>query len=260
MVVVPPAPDGAILGSPDNEAGRISNERQHSRRFVVFAIASRETSVREYETCVAAGACRPPEWRQPGGPHNIETGTNPYYRNLGATISAPDQPIVGVSYDDAMDYARWLAAKTGKSYRLPSEGEWEYAARAGSASAYWWGDEVKNANGGARANCANCSGDAQSPHPMPVDSFAPNPWGLYNVHGNVWEWTADYYCEFYDSGPEDNFPRALDNCERRDAPNLRVLRGGSAFYEADKARAASRLRNFPDFRSFSVGFRVARDL
>ncbi len=247
------------LGSPSSESGRIDNEVQHQRTIKRFAIGKTEVTVAQYRACVDAGGCLSPEWLEPGGEHNIETGTGLYYKNLGSAITDDNAPIVGVSFADATAFSAWLTKKSGMSYRLPSEAEWEYAARAGTSTPYWWGDEVDFPDGSARANCRGCGTADRKVAPEPVASYAPNPWGLYNVHGNVWEWVADFYCEDQSTGPADGSARAVDDCPTRDAPNLRVFRGGSAFYTPDKMRSASRLRNFPDFRNFSVGFRVARD-
>ncbi|MGQ0673382.1 MAG: formylglycine-generating enzyme family protein [Hyphomicrobium sp.] len=260
LVVVPANPAGLEIGSPDTEPGRVENEGRHARSFRSFAIGRTEVTVRAYRACVEAGACRPPEWDEVGGTHNIRTGTSLYYKNLGSSVTGDRQPVVGISHADASTYAGWLAKLTGHGYRLPSEAEWEYAARAGTSTAYWWGDTAAASDGSANANCRDCGPQPGSRPPMPVDSFKPNPWGLFNVHGNVWEWTADFYCENYASGPADGSARLVDDCAVKDAPGLRVFRGGSGFYEAAKMRAASRLRNYEDFRNFSVGFRVARDL
>ncbi|MFN0219966.1 MAG: formylglycine-generating enzyme family protein [Hyphomicrobium sp.] len=260
MLNIPPAPDSVILGSPVDEIGRVDNEAQHRVRFKGFAIAKYETSVGEYLACVDARACPPPEWLDPTSSHHVTQGTGFYYRNLGAAITDPNQPIVGVSHANATTYAAWLARKTGRAYRLPSEREWEYAARAGNSTPYWWGAEPKNADGSARAHCRGCGSSADGKAAAGVATFAPNPWGLFNVHGNVWEWTADYYCDDYALGPDDGLARLSDDCPVKDSDDLRVFRGGSSFYGPDKMRAASRLRQFSSFRNFSVGFRVARSL
>jgi formylglycine-generating enzyme required for sulfatase activity len=260
MVVIPGSDQPVRLGAPAGETGRIDNEVEHERTIAAFAIGATEVSVAQYRRCVDEGGCRPPEWLEPGGEHNVETGRGVYYKNLGTAVTAPDAPIVGVSFDDATAFSQWLAKKTGKPYRLPSEAEWEYAARAGTTTAYWWGNEADAPDGSARGNCRGCGTAERKLAPDPVTAFAPNAWGLYNVHGNVWEWVADYYCNDQSSGPKDGSPRAADDCPVRDAPNLRVFRGGSAFYTPDKMRSASRLRNFPGFRNFSVGFRIARNL
>lgn len=263
MVAVPQAPKGFKIGSPESEPDHADDEKQAEVSVPAFAIAATVTTVAEYKACVEAGGCKPPEWLEPGGQHNIETGASRYYRNLGESLTAPGQPIVGVSFDDATSYAAWLSRKTGHAYRLPSEAEWEFAARAGTITAYWWGDAMP-ADGIVRAACAGCGSEWDSKAPAPAAAFAPNPWGLFNVHGNVWEWTADFYCDDYASGPKDGRPRLTDDCapvgDRPPAHGVRSLRGGSAFFPAKVMRSAMRARNVPDFRNFSVGFRIARDL
>jgi formylglycine-generating enzyme required for sulfatase activity len=263
MVVVPPSPKGFKIGSPESEPNHTDDERQIDVSLPAFAIGATEVTVAEYKACVAAAGCKPPEWLEPGGQHNIETGASRYYRNLGDNLTAPGQPIVGVSFDDATAYASWLAAITGHTYRLPSEAQWEFAARAGTRTAYWWGDTLP-ADGIVRAACVGCGSEWDGKAPAAADAFAPNPWGLFNVHGNVWEWTADFYCDDSASGPRDGSPRLTDDCapvgDQPPARGVRSMRGGSVFYPAKVMRAAMRARNVPDFRNFSVGFRIARDL
>jgi formylglycine-generating enzyme required for sulfatase activity len=259
LVTVPAAPEGVTIGSPSDERSRQPDEQLHRVTLRPFAIGAYEVTVGEYQACVAAGGCRPPEWLEPGSPHNIETGTSRYYKNLGAALTDAKQPIVGVSHDDAVAFTAWLTRKTGHRYRLPSEAEWEYAARAGAQTPYWWGSEP-GGDGRIRANCRGCGSRYDGQSPGPVDSFDANPWGLYNVHGNVWEWVADIYCEDYSAHPADGAPHTIDDCPKPGAKGLRVLRGGSAFFESHLMRASVRLRNKADFRNFSVGFRVARDI
>jgi len=259
MVVVPSSPPGFLIGSPESEQGHKANETLHPVTIAAFAVGRFEVSVAEYKACVSAGGCRPAEWLEPGGQHNVETGVSNYYKTYGAAVTGDRQPVTGISHDDAAAYAAWLAKTTGKPYRLLSEAEWEHAARAGTTTAYWWGNDV-NAGGKVRANCRGCGSEWDGRSLAPVDAFEPNAWGLYNVHGNVWEWVADFYCNAYEAGPKDGSARLTDDCLERDGEGLRVFRGGSGFYEAAFARAASRLRNFADFRNVSVGFRVARTL
>jgi formylglycine-generating enzyme required for sulfatase activity len=263
MVVVPSSPKGFKIGSPESEAHHTDDETQVEVSVAAFAIGAMEVIVAEYMACVEAGGCKPPEWLEPGGQHNIETGSSRYYKNLGDNLTAPGQPVVGVSFEDATAYAAWLTAKTGQAYRLPSEAQWEFAARAGTGTAYWWGDTLPD-DGVVRAVCIGCGSEWDGKAPAAANAFDPNPWGLFNVHGNVWEWTADFYCDDYASGPKDGSPRATDDCaatgDQPPARGVRSLRGGSAFYPTKAMRSAMRVRNVPGFRNFSVGFRVARDL
>lgn len=264
MVVLPPSQPGFEIGSPPGEAGRGDDEALTKVTIKAFAIGGRPVTVAEYKACVADGGCDPPEWLEAGGQHNIETGASRYYRNLGEAVTGPDRAIVGVSHIDATAYAKWLSGRTGHAYRLPSEAEWEFAARAGTKTAFWWGDEPPSAAGPKRAACLGCGTEWDGKSPAPPAAFPANPWGLFNVHGSVWEWTADYYCDDYASGPKDGSPRLVDDCapvgDRPPARGVRSLRGGSSFYEAKTMRSAMRVRNVPQFRNFSVGFRVARDV
>lgn len=262
MTVVPAAPRGALVGSPTTEPARQSDEALHSVVFPAFAIGTREVTVAQYLSCVADGGCRPPEWLEKDSPHNIETGSSRYYRNLGERVTGADQPIVGISHADATAYAEWLSKRTGRAYRLPSEKEWEYAARAGSQTAYWWGDDIRQ-DGRAWANCRGCGNSSDGLGAVKAGSLPANPWGLHEVHGNVWEWVADVYCEDYAVTPKDGSPQLNPECggkRGRSPPGLRVMRGGSSFFEPALNRASVRLRNAIDFRNFSVGFRVARSL
>lgn len=260
MLLVPAAPDGARIGSPEDEPGRVSGETQGSFRFAAFAIGRLETTVGEYMRCVAAAACRHPEWAEPGGEHNLDTGTGVTYRSIAASLRGDLQPVVGVSWDDANAYAAWLAKITGRAYRLPSDAEWEYAARAGSTTPYWWGKDATREDR-VMACCRGCGSDHDGNGLFPADSFEANPWGLKNVHGNAWEWVADYFCEDRASLPADGSARSKRACPAQSAPEgLRIFRGGSCFYEPRQMRAAMRLRNWPSFRNMTVGFRVARSL
>lgn len=263
MLVIPRSPPGFKIGSPPDEADRLASENQTEVSVPAFAIGARPVTVAEYKACVAAEACPPPEWLEPGGQHNIETGISRYYAVLGEHLTGPNQPVVGVSHTDATAFAAWLAKKTGHRYRLPSEAEWEHAARAGTTTAYWWGNDPPGPDR-VRAACTDCGSEWDMKALAPAQAFDPNPWGLYNVHGNVWEWTADLFCDDYASGPKDGSARMQDDCapvgNRPPARGVYSMRGGSSFFPAKSMRSAMRLRQLPDFRNISVGLRVARDL
>lgn len=236
------------------------SEQQHAVTIPAFAIGKYEVSTGEYMACVAGGGCRHPEWLEPGGTHNIETGAGVTYKSLSQFIKGDGQPIVGVSWDDATAYAAWLSSKTKKPYRLPSETEWEYAARAGTRTRFWWGDTVQPADS-AMACCRDCGSQYDGKGLFPVNAFAPSPFGLHNMHGNVWEWVADYFCEEYATLPADGSPQSSPQCKPpAETDGLRVFRGGSCFYEPRQMRAAMRLRNTHDFRNQTVGFRIARSI
>ena len=160
------------------------------------------------------------------------------------------RPVVDVSWGDAQAYAQWLSRQTGRHYRLPSEAEWEYAARGGTQSAYWWGvgPEV------GRAQCFDCGttwDDGRST--VPVGSFEPNPYGLYDTAGNVLEWTADCYRPSYEGAPTDGTAWNQEPCPAR------VARGGAFNKPAKSMRSAARAQFAPDARVNMLGFRLARD-
>jgi len=162
--------------------------------------------------------------------------------------SDPDFPVVNVSWSLATKYTEWLSDMSGAKYRLPTESEWEYAARAGTSSTYFWGDEV----GENQANCVNCQ-VSYNGKPAPVGSFSANPWGLYDVHGNVWEWTKD--CIDANSAPPANgAPQLFGNCDSRE------LRGGSAESDAWSIRGDTRAFAPRKMVADDVGFRVAMEI
>ncbi|HJS84275.1 MAG TPA: SUMF1/EgtB/PvdO family nonheme iron enzyme [Acetobacteraceae bacterium] len=159
-------------------------------------------------------------------------------------------PVHDVSWDDAQQFLAWLSRKTGKKYRLPSEAEWEYAARGGAATRYWWGDEV----GVANANCRDCGGPQDARRPLPVDALRPNPFGIYDMLGGVAEWTQDCWFPDYHGAPSDGAAREAPSCMKR------VLRGGSFRTRHDEITVASRGSYDASVRYLANGFRVARDL
>jgi formylglycine-generating enzyme required for sulfatase activity len=169
---------------------------------------------------------------------------------LGRSLRGPrckaQHPVINVSWDDAKSYVAWLSGKTGKPYRLLSEAEREYVTRAGTTAPFWWGSFITP--GLARYKD---SGDSRT---VDVDRFGHNPWGLYGVHGNVWEWTEDCWSETNSGNPGDGSARSTGNC------NSRMVRGGSWTSVPMSLRSASRSAYSASFRLDIVGFRVARTL
>ncbi|MGB0204772.1 MAG: SUMF1/EgtB/PvdO family nonheme iron enzyme [Neptuniibacter sp.] len=161
-----------------------------------------------------------------------------------------NRPVINVSWRDAKAYAEWLADKTGQPYRLPSEAEWEYAARAGNLTTYWWGDRMQ-AN---MAACADCGSEWDGKQTAPVGSFPANSWGLHDMTGNVDEWVEDCYEDNYNLAPLDGSAYTQRVCSNR------VMRGGSWFEINRLIRPASRYRHPTDAKRNSWGFRVALDV
>jgi formylglycine-generating enzyme required for sulfatase activity len=231
MVVVP---NGKLfMGSPPDEKGR--NDLEGPQHWVTFAkpfaVSKFEVTFDEWDACVAYGDCDP------------RIGNSDWERS--------GRPAINITYDDALQYVAWLSRMTGKPYRLLSEAEWEYAARAGTTTAYFWGEEIENGH----ANCESCGSQWDNRQTAPVRSFAPNAFGLHNMHGNVWEWVEDCAHSNYNGAPEDGSAWMTGgDCSQH------IGRGGSWNNPPEDLRAARRIRNSHDFRNSNLGFRVARTL
>lgn len=160
-------------------------------------------------------------------------------------------PVVCVSWEDAKAYTTWLSAKTGQPYRLLTEAEWEYATRAGIQERYYFGPEIS----GVDANHADTrDGDVYRKKTQPVGTFLANAFGLYDVHGNAWEWVEDCWHEDYHGAPSDGSEWSVGDCEKR------VIRGGSWASDGWVLRSAFRYRFEQSLRFNTIGFRVGRSL
>jgi len=160
------------------------------------------------------------------------------------------QPVINVSWEDAVEYSKWLSEQTDKQYRLPTESEWEYAARAGTETAYWWGNEITP----GMANFAGTDNSWDGKQTSPVGSFKPNPFGLYDTAGNVWESVQDSWHENYKGAPTDG-----SAWEEKD-DGQRVIRGGSWGSRPGTLRSSNRGRGNAGSGSGRLGFRLAQDL
>ncbi len=159
------------------------------------------------------------------------------------------RPVVGVSWDDAQAYVLWLSGQTSRRYRIPSEAEWEFAARAGTEGSFWWGFEMEP----NRAVCFDCGSQWDNRSTAPVMSFQPNPFGLYDTAGNAMEWVADCYAPSYQSAPADGHARLDGDC------SARVARGGAFNKPSSSLRSFVRARFAPGTALNMLGFRIARD-
>jgi formylglycine-generating enzyme required for sulfatase activity len=237
MAVVPAG--SFIMGSPDSELNRAKYEGpQHRVTFArQFAVGRFAVTFDEWDACVTDGGCG---------------GYSPNDESWGRAR----RPVINVSWNDANAYVAWLSGKTGKTYRLLSEAEREYVARAGMRTAFWWGATIspRQANYNGTYIYGNSPTGEYRQRTVPVDAFRSNRWGIFQVHGNVWEWTQDCWHENYAGAPADGSPWDSGRC------GYRIVRGGSwATYPGD-LRSAVRGRFASDFRSDSLGFRVARTL
>lgn len=172
------------------------------------------------------------DWRTPGFPQSDR------------------DPVVCVSWWDAVAYTDWLSEQTQQTYRLLSETEWEFAARAGTETARYWAEEI----GRGHANCGGCGSAYDNVRTAPVASFGENPFGLSDMLGNAAEWVADCWVDDYRGRPSDESPWIIEQCE------LRVMRGGSYRSATSVLRAANRSRDLPTLRATTIGFRIARDI
>jgi formylglycine-generating enzyme required for sulfatase activity len=168
-------------------------------------------------------------------------------------VAGLDSPVENVSWNEIQEFLERLSVTRSGRYRLPTEAEWEYACRAGTTTPYNVGERILTSQANFDEAYAPPGPSTGSPRgaPVPVRSFQPNRWGLYDMHGNVWEWCADEYCAYGSAETTDPFNR----CE---SP-YKVIRGGSWYFGADSARSALRYTHEPQLRGFSIGFRVVRE-
>ena len=255
MVVIPRG--DFIMGSTAGQPGHESDEAP-ARRIAIgarIAVARYSVSVSEYDTFVTVTGYRPG-----AGCRTYEGGRwvelpelsfrNPGFKQTG------DHPVVCVNWNDAKGYTAWMSARLGGEYRLPSEAEREYATRAGTSTAFWWGNNIAPSQAAYDWSLAFATGPrgAALTGTVPVASFEANPWGLYQMHGNVSEWVEDCWNDSYRSAPVDSSAWQSGDCR------LRVLRGGSWGYAPKDLRSAYREGATLSFRNFNFGFRVVRVL
>ncbi len=264
MVVVPAG--SFLMGSPESERGRQQDEGPQHKVSIPrpLAIGRTEVTRAQFARFVADTG-----HKAEGGCYAWDANKKEFASRADANWNNPgfaqtgDHPVVCVSWDDTKAYAQWLAKKTGKNYRLLSEAEWEYAARAGVATARYWG-EVFDPEGCKAANIGDATAkkvfgknftyaqcDDGQAYTAPVGSYAANRFGLYDTIGNAWEWTAECWSDTYTGAPENGNARGEGECDKR------VLRGGSWFGNPVTARAAKRIGADADSRNFHIGLRVA---
>ena len=223
-------PSGSFnMGSNDGEE---EEKPEHTVRISSFKLGKTEITWNQYQPCIDAGVC--PNNKSAGGDENWGKGT---------------RPVINVSWNDTQTYIRWLNQLTIKRYRLPTEAEWEYAARAGSSSKYSWGNSIGN----NRANCNGCGSQWDKKKTAPVASFSPNAWGLYDMHGNVQEWVQDCWNSSYSGAPSNGVAWRSGNCRNG------VLRGGGWVTAPWHLRSAKRNIFAASIRYAVNGFRLAQD-
>jgi formylglycine-generating enzyme required for sulfatase activity len=242
MVVVPAG--SFIMGSPEKEEGRSDNEAPVSVTIAKpFAVGMFAITFDQWDASVAdRGALA----------HLMGKGYRPADEGWGRG----NRPVINVSWNDANAYAEWLSRRTGKTYRLLSEAEREYVTRAGTTTPFWWGSSITpdQANYDGNYTYGGGTKGEYRARTIPVDSFEANPWGLFNVHGNVWEWTEDCWNDSNRGNPGNGSARTTGDCMRR------VVRGGSWVYNPQRLRSADRNGHPACNRYNYIGFRVSRTL
>ena len=202
----------------------------HSVTVPVFSMGKYEVTFAQWDTCVAYGGCG-------------------VYRPDDEGWDRGNRPVINVSWDDAQSFIDWLNNKTGGIFRLPTEAEWEYAARAGNTTKYSWGDSI----GHNRANCEGCGSRWDDDRTAPVGSFSANAWGLHEIHGNVREWVRDCWNDSYVGAPSDGRAWTSGDCSQR------LFRSGSWYDLSEWVRSSSRAKNSRSSQFSNLGFRLARD-
>jgi formylglycine-generating enzyme required for sulfatase activity len=224
IVVVPPG--DFVMGS--NDTPYEKPERTIAIRNP-FAIGRHEVTFAEWDQCADAGGCK--------------------FRPEDHGWGRGDHPVINVSWDDAKAYLAWLSQQSGQRYRLPTEAEWEYAARAGTKTPFWWGRDA----GAGRAQCDNCASPIIK-QTSPIASYRPNGFGLFDTSGNAAEWVEDCWNDNYRNAPRDASAWTSGDC------HMHVLRGGAFTSKAPDVRSSARFRYDSDVRYYANGFRVVRDL
>jgi formylglycine-generating enzyme required for sulfatase activity len=223
-----------LMGSPETEKGRFTYEGPQRKIIFTkpFAVSKFELTFQEWDVCARDGGC-------------AQVSDNGFGRGT--------QPVINVSRRDAQHYVSWLSRMTGQPYRLMSEAEWEYVARGGTQTIYFWGDEI----GKRKANCNGCGSDWDRKQPAPVGSFGPNNFNLYDTTGNVWEWVEDCWHDSYLGNPPSDGAAWITECPDT---NRGIVRGGSWRNGPQGLRIALRSWYPADGRHDALGFRIARTL
>jgi len=216
------------MGDASTHVGSTEERPVHKVRVRSFRAGRYEVTFDEWQACVDAGACRA---------DLIDEGWGRGRR-----------PLVNVDWNDAQTYVRWLSARTGKKFRLLTEAEWEFAARAGAHTAYSWGDQMVEGNAVCYAGCGE-----EADKTAAVGTTPPNALGLHDFHGNVWEWTEDCWHDSYDGAPTDGSAWTAGECTQRTA------RGGAWLNVSSDVRSSIRAPQPTSIRFSNLGFRVASD-
>ncbi len=216
--------------SPGDKECRKSEYPQHAVKIKPFRMSKYPVTFAQWDACVTSRGCG-------------------LYTPDDAGWGRDNHPVINVSWDDAQLFIDWLNRETGRHFRLPTEAEWEYAARAGTTTRYYWGNDISSNH----ANCNGCHSRWDNKQTAPVGSFRPNAFGLFGMGGNIKQWTGDCWNDNYDDAPDDGSARTSGDCGRR------VARSGPWSLTPDYLRVSFRSGVLTVFRTFTLGFRLAED-
>ncbi len=229
-----------VMGAPEDEPGSTPDERPQHKVTIAqpFGVGRFSVTAGEWDACVQAKGCT--------------------YRPSDPGQGGENRPVAGITFEDAGQYVRWLSRTTARTYRLLSEAEREYVARAGTITAFWWGDSLAPAHDAGPGGTSGLTAGPASPSPLlrtaAAQTSGPNPWGLYQVHGDVYDWVEDCWNENYDGAPADGSAWTSGDCDRH------VLRGGASGRSAQTMRSAARIWFGSPHRLRYMSLRVARTL
>jgi len=253
------------MGSPANESGHESDETQHQVKVSDFYLCKYAVTLAEFKKFIEDSGYQT-DAEKDGGSYSWDgiswvknAGVDWRYGVSGSVRpqSEENHPVLHVSWNDAVAYCKWISKKTGDAFRLPTEAEWEYACRAGTTTPFHTGDNLTTGQANYNGNYpyTNNQKGVYRENTVKVDEFAPNAWGLYHMHGNVWEWCGDRYGDkYYDECKAEG---VVENPVGPETGSLRVLRGGGWSFNARSCRSAFRIDVAPDYRSNYAGFRLA---
>ncbi len=237
MVTIPPGQ--FLMGSPRSELKRDANEGPQIAVTIAapFEIGRYEVTFDDWDKCINGGGCK---------------GYRPDDRGWGRG----KRPVINISWNDANSYIRWLNKKTGLRYRLPTEAEWEYVARGGTNAPFSTGNALSSeqANFNGEFPYGAAAKGVYRRKTVPVGSFPANEYGVFDIHGNVYEWVEDCWSPNHENAPKDGRARKDGDCK------FRIMRGGSWVTHGYQMRASKRLRYTQDYRYDDYGFRLARTL
>jgi formylglycine-generating enzyme required for sulfatase activity len=260
------------MGSPDGEPGRDGDEGPvHDVELTKpFYMAAHTVTIGQFKEFVKATGYKTEAESEGTGGNGFNVALKKFDSNMPkynwqetGWPQTDRHPVVNVTWNDAMKFCDWLSKKERKAYRLPTEAEWEYACRAGTSTRFWSGDADESLKGAANvadqsfqdkqvggAGMAFAPWNDMHPFTAPVGNFRPNPWGLYDMHGNLWQWCEDWYAPYAERDLIDHI------ATEKGAKDARVLRGGSWYNNPNRCRAANRNRNAPANRNENYGCRV----